>query len=283
MVPIKANNKIKIFIIIPSAIITLLIIGGIVFMFGTSYVSIKGQKLNVYEFHSGGGMTGGYYSENVKKYDDTHALISIEKAEWHNQDPEISEYLVDMEILDELESVIRKNRMNFWNNKKFTNMFVADGESEGYYFSFDENSINFSSQIYPPKYNKKLKQLDEILDKYLKDAQKLPALVNDRISDEENYDLPEEKIELYAYSYSRRDDSLYVRVLNGTNDDVEIPKSFKLINTDSDTIIDENNEDYTSTFYPKSSDGMSFSLKERLDAGNYKIILGDIEIPFEIR
>lgn len=132
-------------------------------MFG-NYVRIRGQHLNEYRYSSGGGMTGGYYTKTVKRNKD-YALIRIASAEWHSQEPTVTEYKVDVAILDELEAIIRKHRMNFWNKKKFTNMFVADGESYSYSFGFDNADISFSSQIYPARYSEKLKELDSVIEK----------------------------------------------------------------------------------------------------------------------
>ncbi|MDD5923761.1 MAG: hypothetical protein PUC88_03100 [Clostridia bacterium] len=250
-------------------------------MIGGNYVSIRGQHLNKYCYSSSGGMSGGYYSKTIKRYDDAHALISIEKVEWHSQDPEVNEYLVDVSIMDELEEIIRKYRMNFWNRKKFSNMFIADGESIGYSFTFDKDYIDLSSQYYPARYSDKLHKFDEIIEKYLNDAKKLPGLVNTRKDSDISYELAEGELELYVYSYSS--DYLGIRILNGKDEQIEISHSYKLINTDKNKAIDENDDKYTMTIYPKSQDEVNFSLKERLEAGNYKLVLGEIEIPFEIR
>lgn len=132
-----------------------------------NYVSIRGQHLNKYSYTSGGGMTGGYYTKTVKR-DGDRARIHIESAEWHSQDPTVTEYLTDVVVLDELEAIVRKYKMNYWKGKKFTNMFVCDGESYSYHFDFDKAYISFSSQIYPAKYREKLAELDSVIEKYIK-------------------------------------------------------------------------------------------------------------------
>lgn len=134
-------------------------------MFLKHYINIKGQKLNEYYYSVGGGMTGGYYRKKIKR-NGTNAIISTEEASFHNEEPVKSESIVEAAVLDEIEAVVRKYRMNFWNRKKFTNMFISDGESESFSFCFDENSISFSSQIYPQKYGDKLKEIKEIVNKY---------------------------------------------------------------------------------------------------------------------
>lgn len=129
------------------------------------YVGIHGQRLNSYVHSTGGGMRGGFYRLTVRRQGDK-ALISFEKAESFNQKPEIEEYFIDAAVLDELGAAVKKYRMNFWNRKKFTHMFVSDGESKSYSFEFDKESVSFSSQIYPGRYRKKLKSLESIISKY---------------------------------------------------------------------------------------------------------------------
>ena len=157
--------------IILIVLVVLVVVIGVCKMFGNT-VNIRGQHLNEYSCSIGGGMTGGYRMETVKKYND-QALIRIESAEWHSQDPEVTEYLTDAAVLDELEEIARKHKMNTWNKKKFTDMFIADGESESYRFSFDDEDIYFSSQIYPKEYREKLAELDAVVKKYIEAGEKL--------------------------------------------------------------------------------------------------------------
>ena len=276
---IKVNKKI---VIIVAIVLALLAIGGCAFMIGKHYVGINGQHLNKYRYSSGGGMTGGYDSETVSRYDDTHALVCLESAQWHYQDPDISEYLVDISIMDELENVVRKERMNFWNDKTFTKMFVADGESYSYSFYFDKAKVSFSSQLYPQRYSKKLHKLDEVMDKYLENGEKLPGLVKlNNNNDDEISLIKEGEFELYVCSYANN--YLKVRILNGKDEEVKLSPAHKIIDADTNKTIFEEDKGYTITVYPMAEDETSISLNSRLDVGNYILYIGDIEIPFEIR
>lgn len=275
------RTKLKKWIIIIAAVVILLFVFVGVFNFKPeNLVNIRNQQLNTYRFSSGGGMNGGYHLETVKRCDD-QALIILESAEWHSQDPTVEEYLTDPAILDELEEIVRRNHMNFWNGKKFTNEFVYDGESESYHFSFDEANISFSSQIYPLRYRKKLSELDRVVEKYIEIGEKLPGLVNPRTDEDENYDLPENELEIYVYSYA--ENSLGLRILNGTDEEIEIPESYKLINADTGVVLCEDETPYGGWFSEQTRDEMQIRLQDRLPAGNYLIIFGDTEIPFEIR
>lgn len=248
-------------------------------MIGQHYVNIGGQRLNQYRTSSGGGMSGGYSRETVKRLDDTHALVTVEKAEWYSQDPEINEYLVDVSIMDELEENIRKNRMNFWHRKKFTNLFIADGETDGYSFTFDKNEVRFSSQYYPPKYSRKLERFGEIIEKYLQNARKLPGLV--RKGGNPNPDIPEGVLDIYVCSYNG--ETIGVKILNGKDEPAEIACGYRIVQADTGKTIAEKKDESTETVNPQSMDTRSFPVTERLGEGSYKLLLGDMEIPFEIR
>lgn len=245
-----------------------------------NYVSIRGQHLNSYSYSEGGGMVGAYHSESVKRSGD-RALITIESARWHSQDPTVEEYLTDAAVLDELEAVVRKYHMNFWHRKEFTNVFVADGDSKGYHFDFDEETVWFSSQIYPARYRNKLAELDRVLDQYIAAGEKLPGLVNPRSDDGEDYFLPEDELLIYVFSYAGN--SLGLRILNGTNGEVEIPDEVQLISADTGAVLFEEQSSYIRTFSERSRDEMHIELQDRLPAGNYILRLGGMDIPFEIR
>lgn len=245
-----------------------------------NYVSIRDQHLTKYSYSSGGGMDGGYHRETIKEYGD-YALVCIESAEWYAQDPTVTEYLTDAAALDELEAVVRKYKMNFWNRKKFTNEFVADGESESYRFAFDDEDISFSSQIYPMNYRKKLAELDEVVKRYIETGEKLPGLVNTKTGEEGTLFLSEGELIVYVRSYAM--DSLELKILNGTDEDIEISEMYKLVNADTNVTLSEEKTPYSGSFSEHSTDELNIRLKERLQAGNYKIILGSLEFPFEIR
>ena len=275
----KGKTFMKRIILAAAAIAVLLTLGGCEKMIGR-YVGIRGKHLNSYSYSSGGGMNGGYHRETVKKYQD-QALITIESADWFAQDPTVAEYLTDTAVLEELEAVVRKYRMNFWNGKEFSKMFVCDGESESYCFYFDDDDVYFSSQIYPMRYRKKLADLDNVVRKYIDTAEKLPGLVGTRTDEEENFLLPEGKLDIYVYSYA--ENVLGVKILNGTDEPVELPGSYQLIFTDTDTVVFEENDENVREVSGQSRDEIDIRLKERLQAGHYKIVFGDMEIPFEIR
>lgn len=245
-----------------------------------NYVGIRDKHLNAYYYSSGGGMTGGYRNISVIRWEG-QALVSFESAEWFSEDPTVNEYLADIAVLEEIEAIVRKYKMNHWNKRKFTELFVHDGESHSYRFVFDDADIYFSSQIYPETYGSKLAELSSVIEKYVREGEKLPGLVNQKIDDDTQYSLPEGKAVIYVCSYA--ENTLGLRILNGTDEEIKLSETYKIINHNTGALLIEENTPYGGEIGKHSKDEIYIRLKERLTAGNYIMILGDWEIPFEIR
>lgn len=192
--------------------------------------TLKNTKMTKYEYSVGGGMRGGGSSTTVAAYDDKHAIISYATQGWHADNKHVTEYLVDKQILDDIEQIFRKNKMQRWDGKKFTRDFVADGESYSYSFRFGKSlSYRFSSQIYPSRYKKKLVLYDEVLKKYEAGRTKLPGLVFPEMEDDElgayKQELKENgKVNVEISSYALG--ILECTFTNGTGKDVEIPNDY---------------------------------------------------------
>jgi len=127
---------------------------------------LSGQELIKYRYSVGGGMNGGSYSFEIGKVDEEHAKITVSEAEWHNEEPEEKEYIVDRKVLDEIKEAALRAGMYRWEGKQISNIQVMDGESYRYSFIFTDDDFAFSSQIYPAKYSKKLDLIDEVIAKY---------------------------------------------------------------------------------------------------------------------
>lgn len=254
------------------------------YLFG-KIAGIEKEKLTGYQYSSGGDMSGRSYSESVCEYDENSALVTIMQRNWHGDDGTVKEYRVDKEILDELKAVFVKYHMKNWRNKKFTNMFVADGASYSYSFDFETDSVSFSSQIYPEKYSVKLKNLDEVVDKYLKNAELLPGLVPEDAANKDDYTLPYDinsgMLELSVYSYYRKD--LCYRAVNGTDENKELDRTARLYREGESIPIHEESSEYKKTLYAHSQDEDSMMLSERLLPGKYRLEMFGCETEFEIR
>ena len=280
----KRNAK-----IVGAVVVAILVTGGIFFsmvlfrMFAGS--EKKEEKLESYKYSSGGSMLGSSYSQSVQEYNEDSAIVTIMHREWHGDDGAVKEYLVDKEVLNELNAVFVKYRMKKWDNKNFTDMFIGDGASRSYRFDFKTNSVSFSSQYYPEEYASKLKELDEIVNKYLKNATLLPGLVLANTitkGDQElPYDLNNGKIVLSVYSYYQK--YLCYRLANGTKEAKGAEFVIRLYRDDESTPIYEKTSEVEAAIYPHSTNESSIKLKERLTPGKYRLEVFGYTTEFEIR
>ncbi|MBR7020541.1 MAG: hypothetical protein IKI15_05755 [Lachnospiraceae bacterium] len=179
------------------------------------------KPLLKYEYHYGGNENGNSHSETVEAVDDAHARVSIEHADWHSEDPKVEEYLVDIGIMEALREIFCRYRMEEWHKREFSEEFVCDGETYGYHFTFEGSEIWFSSMVFPREYGEKLDELHEVFAKYVSEGKCLPGLVLKRPAEPEMYArIPEKgKIKLEVYEYCRG--TLYYRLGNGTDEDIE--------------------------------------------------------------
>ena len=279
----KRNVKIVCVVILA----VLVLIGG-VFMFSNlfgRFFGIDKEGLKKYKYSCGGGMLGDSYSESVQEYSSDSALITIRSSEWHGDDGAVKEYLVSGEILNELKAVFVKYHMKNWDNKKFTNMFIADGASHSYSFDFETDSVSFSSQIYPEKYSVKLENLSEIVAQYLKDAEPLPGLVREEAANKGDYTLSYDrnsgKLELSVYSYYQK--SLCYRIVNGTDENKKLDSAIRLYKDGESVPILEESSKYDVTLYAHSHNEDTVTLNERLLPGKYRLEMFGCEAEFEIR
>lgn len=249
----------------------------------------KGE-LTGYRYSSGGGMNGGHYQETVRELNAEQAIVTIESMDWWGAVPDAAEYLVDRSILTDLQAVYDKYHMHRWHNKTFTRMFVYDGESYSYQFDFAEDSTWFSSQIYPRRYWKKLDQLDEVIQRYLTDAERLPGVVKDESTEEDflyDAEVPMDG-ELHLQVVGWFNNNVYYRILNGMEETAEVEEAYRLVKVESDgseTLLVEETNPYDWTCDIVSQDVLSdsFCCTTRPEAGQYRLYFGELETDFEMR
>ena len=110
-----------------------------------------------------------------------------------------------------------------------------------------------------------------------------PGLVTKEKTDEElagknNPDNGLVEIEVYEYSKDR----IYFRILNGTDEDVAVSNSVKLVrNSDGEMLYNESSE--YSIEVNATSANEEYLLSGRLEEGIYTIYVGDYSAEFEIR
>lgn len=274
--------------IVCTAIIAVTAITGVALasmgLFG-EFAGIEKEKLEGYKYSRSGGIQGGSYSKSVQEYSKDSALFTIMQRKWHRDDGTVKEYLVDKEILNELKAVFVKYHMEKWDNKKFTDRFIADGASNSYRFEFETNHVSFSSQYYPEKYSSKLKELDEILNKHLENATLLPGLlIHDSIKESDYtllYDLNNGKIVLSVYSYHQK--YLYYRLANGTDEEKKIESVIRLYRDGESVPIYEKSSEHKISLSAHRLYENSVKLNKLLAPGKYRFEGFGYETEFEIQ
>ena len=259
-------------------------------IFSKIAAGLKNKELISYRYASGGGMTGGGNSTEISIVDG-EVILTYSEKEWWYEDNAITEFKLDKAVLTDIESVFRKYKMQNWNNKKFSDMFVADGASYSYSFQFEDNtSVSFSSQVYPVSYSEKLAAFDKVIEQYRERGALEPGLVTKEKTAEElaGKNTPDNGlIEIDVYEYSK--DRIYFRISNGTDEDVAISNSVKLVrNSDGEILYNESGADYIesgedSIKINAASANEEYLLSGRLEEGSYTIYVGDYSAAFEIR
>lgn len=267
--------------------IIVLIIGGLMMfgLFGCGMKSeLKDEKLVFFRNSSGGDMNGGGHSTLISIVDGAVILTDSGKSWWY-EDEEITEYRLDPAVLSDIERIFRKYNMQTWNQKKFTDMFVADGASVSYAFGFENNiQISFSSQIYPTAYAKKLSEITQVVKTYREKGTPKPGLVTKERTDEEHAlkNHPDNglvEIEVYAYYTDR----LAFRIFNGTDESVSISDTVKLVQNSNEEVLYDKSSEYPIDVDATSTDEESIRLPGRLKEGMYTLYVGDYSTEFEIR
>lgn len=242
----------------------------------------ESQKLRSYGYSSGGDMNGSRHMIDVREESEGVVILGFSDSDWHGEDPRVSEYVVSADILDEIDQIVRKYKMYKWNNKEFTDVFVCDGASYSYRFGYTNDSIGFSSQMYPSPYGERLDEIDEVIKKYRGLGTLLPSLVRQPGGQEFiNYHPEDGKLELTIYSYY--ENYLNYRISNGTDTNFDFSRSVSIVNRDTGKTVYESESKYSDYVSAHYAEEYGFGLDTRLEEGNYTLSLGGLTCDFEIR
>lgn len=253
-------------------------------LFGRGKVpNVKNKKLISYCYSSGGDMCGGGESIEISSIDG-EVILTYADTTWWYEDDNIIEYRLDRDVLSDIEGVFRKYKMQKWNRRKFTNLFVADGPSYSYTFKFEGNTrVSFSSQFYPLSYGKKLSKIEQLVAQYREKGTLEPGLVTRKKTDEElqKKDHPDNgRVEIEVYEYSRG--RIHFRISNGTDASVAVRNSVKLVrNSDGEELYIKSSEDSIEVKANTTHEEM-LCLPGRLAEGMYTIYAGEYSALFEI-
>ena len=163
-------------------------------------------------------------------------------------------------------------------------MFVYDGPSYSYSFKFEDSTgVSFSSQVYPASYGKKLAEIDKVIEKYKESGTLEPGLVTREKTEEElaGKNKPDNGlIEIEVYEYSK--DSTYLRILNGTDKNVAVSNSAKLVRNSDGKVLCSESSECSIEVNAESAEERSI-ISGRLEEGIYTIYAGGYSAEFEIR
>lgn len=243
------------------------------------------QPLTNFRYSYGGNMNGNSHSEVVTVING-ETILSISHANWYYEPQKVSEYIVDS-TLKEIDDICQKYKMKSWENKKFSDIFVSDGESYSYSFSFGEDeSFYFSSQIFPSPYREQLKEIHNVIDKGLKAGRPIPGIVLPKLSEEEIFERrnnPKDEVTFEVTGY--RLSKITYNINNNTSNEITIPKDYTTKLLLGDTVIHEEkasrSRDYTIS--QKSNIEKTIKLDKFLELGIYKLEVDSYSTEFEIK
>lgn len=242
-------------------------------------------KLNSYSYSYGGNENGNGHDIDINALDDEYAIIVKADTEAFWIDDTIVQYRVPLQILDDIQEVFMKHKMYNWVGANFSDMFIDDGETESHHFRFENDSYNFSSQIFENPYRDGLRDIDTVVDKYIEEGELLPGLVaNQSFTEEELYArrYPENGQVLFeVYGYNGK--SLRYRILNGLDETITYKDDCKLYNSSNDVLYEDTSE-YESEVDEHSVYEGSIRLSYNFfEPGKYRLVIDEFECEFEIK
>jgi len=269
---------------------TLLCVAGITAIFGTAFSFFSGSTIDSplkrVSFTSGGDMQGSYHGMTIKEIDDKSAMVCVEDAKWHNQIPQVNEYIVPKTVLEDIQKIFNENKLASCEKKPKSPVVALDAATSGYNFYFKDKDISFKSTQMLSKDNyDALKKISLCVAEACKKGERLPGLFLEKDAKGE---LPIEQaaengnIGIRVIGYKGK--LLTVLVQNATDAEKVVSINSKLIDlAKPDLILAEKNENKTVKLIKYSRYEHNWKLDKRLDAGKYCLTLGDYKTEFEIR
>lgn len=270
-------------VLIPTA---LTIIAAVMFMFFRNGGAGKEHSpLVAYYYSFGGDMQGSSTFLKIEKSEEGTALVTYSHSEWHNTDPEVSEYLISDSVLKEIEKIYDEKKMYRFPALGKSKLIVLDGCTSSHYFRFEDGSaVSFGDdKNISQKGYEALGEIRTLIESAEKQGERLAGLVADSVEDYVNTDIPENECLLRVYEYSGN--TLYFRISNGLSDSVPVSGKRELFRV-TDGSRDKVAEVIGGSEQQLESDSIfedSLDLgKERLSAGKYVLAVSGFETEFEI-
>lgn len=252
-------------------------------LFGKSTVD---EPLRSVSFSSGGDMQGSFHGMSVNTVDDNTVLVCYEDAKWHHEIVAVKEYLVPISILEDIKVIFNNNKLARCEKAPKSKYVVLDGATKSYYFNFDKKFIKFSStqELSRENYNA-LREISNCISLACQKVKPLPALVLEK--DADGY-LPRRnavekgKISIKVIGYKGK--NLSIAVGNGYEEEKKLDIGFKLSNMNNpNTVIAEHLVEEKAGLPKLYNYEYTWNLNERLEAGRYRLSLGEYATEFELK
>lgn len=103
----------------------------------------KRVRLIEYLCNYGGDMQGEHKRIRVTCIDEVRAYVSVSKADWHNEEPEVKDYYVSNSLIDSISDVYYTYRLGRLNHLPKNPVFACDAGNFTYCFRFEDGTSLF--------------------------------------------------------------------------------------------------------------------------------------------
>lgn len=100
----------------------------------------KRVRLIEYLCNYGGDMQGGHKRIQVTRIDEVRAYVSVSKADWHNEEPEVKDYYVSNSLIDSISDVYYTYKLGRLKHLPMNPVFACDAGNFTYCFRFEDGT-----------------------------------------------------------------------------------------------------------------------------------------------
>ncbi len=243
------------------------------------------EPLTSVSFSRGGDMLGSHHAMSVKAKGDK-AWVCYENAAWHNQVPEIEEYLVPVALLGDIKTIFNEQKLAKCEKAPKSKIFVCDGATSSYRFCFSKRCIHFSTtQELPDGAYAALQNISTCVADACQKGERLPGLALEKDAQGElptKNVLEKGKVTVKVTGYKGQ--QLYFAVGNDTEQEQTIPREAKITELSNPTaVVAERSEKESIKLDRHTTHHDTWKLEKRLEAGTYRLDLGSYTTCFVIR
>jgi len=123
------------------------------------------QKIIKFEINKGGAIDGKSECTVLYAVDAEHAFLRTTTIDGNGCDEKVTERPADIQSLVAVKDIFLKYEMYRWGSRTFSFKFSADRPTICYCFTFERETVQFSSQFFPKQYAAKLAELEDVIAK----------------------------------------------------------------------------------------------------------------------